>query len=132
MLSFAFDSPTGIPYNNLIFSSRTSDGSTTNGVATIGTLVLEWTRLSDLTGNTTYAELAQKAQSYLLNPQSEAGVNGEPWPGLVGTDVDIATGLFTDADGGWNGGDDSFYEYLLKMFVYDSGRFCEYRDRSVF
>src|ERR1700761_9448492 len=39
----------------------------------------------------------------------------QPWPGLVGTNVEISTGLFQDASGGWNGGDDSFYEYLIKV-----------------
>jgi len=128
-LSYAFDTPTGIPQNNLIFSSRTSDGATTNGLATIGTLVLEWTRLSDLTGNSTYAQLAEKGESYLLSPQPAA--IAEPWAGLVGTNVDIATGLFVDGNGGWNGGDDSFYEYLIKMYVYDSSRFSQYRDRWI-
>jgi len=32
---------------------------------------------------------------------------------------------------GWVGGDDSFYEYLIKMYVYDSTRFAEYRDRWI-
>lgn len=130
-LSFAFDTTSGIPYNNLIFSNDSNDGSTTNGLATIGTLILEWSRLSDLTGNTTYTELAQKAESYLLNPKSQPGVNGEPFPGLVGSNVNISTGLFVDGNGGWNGGDDSFYEYLLKAYVYDSSRFGTYKDRYV-
>ena len=68
-LSFAFDTPTGIPSNNLYLKHHRTDGSDTNGLATIGTLVLEWTHLSDLTGNDTYGELAQTGESYLLNPQ---------------------------------------------------------------
>lgn len=128
-LSYAFETQTGIPYNNLYFNNRSNDGSTTNGLATIGTLVLEWTRLSDLTGNTTYSELAQKGESYLLNPLNPKF--GEPFPGLVGTDVSIANGSFVDNSGGWNGGDDSYYEYLIKMWVYDTDRFSEYRDRWI-
>jgi mannosyl-oligosaccharide alpha-1,2-mannosidase len=73
---------------------------------------MEWTRLSDLTGNETYGALTQKAESYLLSPQP---ASSEPWPGLVGTNIDINTGEFQDASGGWNGGDDSFYEYLIKV-----------------
>jgi len=111
-MSYAFDTPSGIPYNNLIFSDRSNDGSTTNGLATTGTLVLEWTHLSDLTGNDTYGALTQKAESYLLSPQP---ATSEPWPGLVGTNIDISDGRFVDAAGGWNGGDDSFYEYLIKV-----------------
>jgi mannosyl-oligosaccharide alpha-1,2-mannosidase len=110
-LSYAFDTPSGIPSNNLLFADRSTDGST-NGLATVGTLVMEWTRLSDLTGNETYGALTQKAESYLLSPQP---ASSEPWPGLVGTNIDINTGKFVDASGGWNGGDDSFYEYLIKV-----------------
>jgi len=127
-LSYAFDTPSGIPSNNLIFSDRSTDGSSTNGLATVGTLVMEWTRLSDLTGNETYGALTQKAESYLLSPQP---ASSEPWPGLVGTNIDINTGEFTDASGGWNGGDDSFYEYLIKMYVYDPVRFSTYKDRWI-
>lgn len=76
-LAFAFDTPTGIPANGLYFNPQGTDGSTTNGLATIGTLVLEWTHLSDLTGNKTYGELAQKGESYLLAPKP---ASSEPWP----------------------------------------------------
>jgi mannosyl-oligosaccharide alpha-1,2-mannosidase len=126
-LKFAFNTSTGIPSNNLNFGNMTTDGSTTNGLATIGSLVLEWTHLSDLTGDPSYASLTQKAESYLLNPQF-APPYTQPWPGLVGTNVNIDSGLFEDASGGWVGGDDSYYEYLIKMFVYDSSRFSQYRD----
>jgi mannosyl-oligosaccharide alpha-1,2-mannosidase len=126
-LAYAFDTPSGVPQNDLIFPNST-DGPTNNGLAQIGTLVLEWTHLSDLTGNQIYAELSQKGESYLLAPQP---ASSEPWPGLVGTNVDLTTGLFQDAFGGWVGGDDSFYEYLIKMYVYDSTRFATYRDRWI-
>lgn len=127
-LAYAFDTPTGIPSNYLNLAAHTTDGATTNIIAQIGTLVMEWTRLSDLTGNDTYATLSQKGESYLLNPQP---TTSEPWPGLVGTTVDINTGQFQDAEGGWIGDDDSFYEYLLKMYVYDQSRFSDYRDRWI-
>jgi len=127
-LAFAFSTPTGIPSNNLYFNPPRTDGGTTNGLATIGTLVLEYTHLSDLTGNKTYAALSQKGESYLLNPKP---ASSEPWPGLVGMNVDINTGRFQDAFGGWVGGADSFYEYLIKMYVYDSNRFANYRDRWI-
>ncbi|TGO30274.1 hypothetical protein BPAE_0006g00130 [Botrytis paeoniae] len=127
-MAFAFDTPSGVPANNLYFNPPSTDGSTTNGIATIGSLVLEWTHLSDLTGNDTYAKLSQKGESYLLDPKPEYN---SPWPGLLGTNVDINTGLFQDASGGWVGGDDSFYEYLIKMYVYDSTRFGKYKERWI-
>lgn len=126
-LSFAFNTPSGVPSNNLYINGvQATDGSTTNGIATIGTLVLEWTRLSDLTGNPIYGKLAQQGESYLLNPSPPSEV---PYPGLLGTDVNLTTGAFVDDDGGWVGGDDSYYEYLIKMYVYDSTRFASYKDR---
>ncbi|KOS47904.1 hypothetical protein ACN38_g1160 [Penicillium nordicum] len=128
VLKFAFDTPSGVPYNNININSKGNDGSGTNGLAVTGTLVLEWTRLSDLTGDDEYAKISQKAQSYLLKPQPSSG---EPFPGLVGSNINISNGHFTDGAVSWNGGDDSFYEYLIKMYVYDPKRFASYKDRWV-
>ena len=127
-LKYAFDTPTGIPYNNLNFSTHGHDNSTTNGLATIGSLVLEWTRLSDLTGDSEYTELTKRGESYLLSPKPPSS---EPFPGLVGSEVDIATGDFVDSYISWLGGQDSFYEYLIKMYLYDPDRFASYKDRWV-
>ncbi|KAH0607684.1 uncharacterized protein H6S33_002718 [Morchella sextelata] len=126
-MSFAFNTTSGVPANNINFSTNSST-DTSNGIATIGTLVLEWTRLSDLTGDPKYATLAQKGESYLLNPKP---ASSEPFPGLIGSNVNIANGQFLDASGGWSGGTDSFYEYLIKMYVYDPTRFSTYKDRWI-
>lgn len=61
--NFAFNTPSGVPYNNLNITSKGNDCATTNGLAVTGTLVLEWTRLSGLTGDKEYAKRSQKAQS---------------------------------------------------------------------
>ncbi|KAJ9151246.1 alpha-1,2-Mannosidase [Pleurostoma richardsiae] len=127
-LKVAFTTPSGVPDNNLYFDPPRIANSTTNGIATIGTLVLEWTRLSDLTGNPEYGELAQKGESYLLDPQPALG---EPFPGLIGTNVNVSNGNFLDSSGGWTGGTDSFYEYLIKMWLYDPTRFGLYKDRWI-
>ncbi|KAI2633441.1 glycoside hydrolase family 47 protein [Xylaria nigripes] len=129
-LSVAFDTNSGIPLNDLVFNGPdgpvTLDKST-NGIAQIGTLILEWTRLSDLTGNEKYARLAARGQQYLLSVKNPEV--GEPYPGLLGTDVYVDNGTFANSNGGWNGGDDSAYEYLIKMYLYDSKRFASYKDR---
>lgn len=127
-LSIAFDTPSGIPQDTVYLNPRPSIGKDdTNSIAGFGTLVLEWTRLSDLTGNQTYAKLAQKAESYLIHP---TGVP-EAFPGLVGHNVGIKDGKFQDNSGGWSGGTDSFYEYLIKMYLYAPDEFAEYKDRWV-
>lgn len=127
-LSVAFDTPSGVPDGQIFLNpTKKNSGATSNNIAEIGTLVLEWTRLADLSGNKTYAELAQKGESYLLRP---TGVP-EAFPGLIGTFVSTQDGKFLDNQGGWNGGDDSFYEYLIKMYLYDPNTFSEYKDRWV-
>ncbi|KAI8955461.1 glycoside hydrolase family 47 protein [Xylaria longipes] len=132
LLSVGFDTPSGVPINNLIFNGPNGPvkaNDTTNGIATIGSLILEWTRLSDLTGDDKYANLTRVGEDYLLqvkNPEV-----GEPYPGLIGTNVYIKDGTFADGSGGWNGGDDSFYEYLIKMYLYDTERFAVLKDRWI-
>lgn len=125
-LSYAFETPSGVPWNNLDFSTRGHNGEGT-GLAVAGTLILEWQRLADLSGNTTYSDIVQLAESFLLNPTP---ASSEPFPGLVGTGIDVTTGKFTDARGGWTGGTDSFYEYLIKMYIYNPS-YTELRDRWI-
>jgi mannosyl-oligosaccharide alpha-1,2-mannosidase len=124
-MSYAFNTPSGVPYNLLNLTSR-GVLPEPNGLATVGTLILEWTRLSDLTGDPHYAALVARAEAYLLAPSPPSS---EPFPGLLGMHIDPATGAFLDAYGGWVGGADSFYEYLIKMYVYDPSRFAPLRDR---
>jgi mannosyl-oligosaccharide alpha-1,2-mannosidase len=127
-LSVAFDTPSGVPDPTIFLNPEPRhSGAGRNNIAEIGTLVLEWTRLSDLTGDDKYAKLVAKAESYLLNPTGSP----EAWPGLVGTFVSTEDGTFQDSNGGWSAYDDSFYEYLIKMYLYDSEAYGEYRDRWI-
>ncbi|KAF9691060.1 hypothetical protein EKO04_011004 [Ascochyta lentis] len=126
-LSYAFETPTGVPWNNLNFSTHDVFVEP-NGLATVGTLIIEWVRLSDLTGNRTYAALVERAESYLLNPSP---ASSEPFPGLLGMFISPLSGQFLDAQGGWIGGADSFYEYLLKMYIYDPARYQALLDRWI-
>lgn len=126
-MRFAFDTPTGIPANNLNFEGENYDPSQPTGLAVAGTLVLEWTRLSDMVHVLDFANLTQHAEKYLLQPTYE-NATIQPLPGLRGTNVDLSTGAFLDVNGGWGGGDDSYYEYLIKMFVYDPVHFSDYKD----
>ncbi|ATY62020.1 mannosidase MsdS [Cordyceps militaris] len=127
-LSFAFDTPSGVADGYLVLNpARRISGRSSSNLAEVGTLILEWTRLSDLTGNPVYAELAAKCEAHLLTPKGSP----EAWPGLVGTDISTADGTFLNSRGGWSGGDDSFYEYLIKMYVYDPKSYGLYRDRWI-
>ncbi|KAF7556267.1 hypothetical protein G7Z17_g1510 [Cylindrodendrum hubeiense] len=124
-LAIAFDTPSGVPDDEIIFNPRPRRlGNIDNSITCFGTLVLEWTRLSDLTGNATYAALAQRAQAHLIHPKPESF----RLPGLVGTYVKLGNGHFGDYQAGWGGGSDSYYEYLIKMYAYDPMSFAEYKD----
>lgn len=124
-LKFAFNTTSGIPHNNLDYSKKTGSDQQ-NNIAQIGTLVLEWTRLSDLTGKRVYANLTQKAESYLLNTSP---TSTEPFPGLITSWYDITTGQGIGANGGWGPLDDSYYEYLLKMYIYDPVKYAQYGEK---
>ena len=86
-LSYSFETKTGIPNNNLALNKRETDGGSTNGLATVGTLILEWQRLSDISGNETYGKLVQKAQSYLMAGKYQN--TSRLYPGLQGSYIDI-------------------------------------------
>ncbi len=53
-------------------------------------------RLSDLTDNPEYGDLAQKAESYFFDA-------AEVWPGLTGSNYSAWTGEVMDEYGGWTG-----------------------------
>ena len=127
-LAIAFETPSGVPDGEIFLNpTRRLSGRGNNSAAGIGTLVLEWTRLSDLTGDFKYANLSQTAEGYLLRPTGKA----EAFPGLIGTWISTENGQFLDSSGSWGGLMDSFYEYLIKMYLYDPRRFSVYKDRWI-
>jgi mannosyl-oligosaccharide alpha-1,2-mannosidase len=128
-LKFCFNTPSGIPISIVWIDNQThtDDARLTNGdyaagLAEVGTLVLEWQRLSDLTGDPSYGDLAQRAESYWFKGK-------EVWPGLTGGNFSVNTGEIMDDYGGWTSGNDSAYEYLIKMYVYDPIRYSNYSER---
>ena len=105
LLSPVFDSPSGLPwfYVNTVNNSASHQQPANTAVA--GTLILEWHRLSDLTGDPKYRNLADKAEAHLIHPQPKT-----LYPNLVGSTLDMDTGKFTTNDVSWKSGIDSFYE----------------------
>lgn len=97
-LSCAFDSPSGVPREWVDPALCQSDQGTQNTIAGVGTMILEFARLSDISGNQKYANLAQQAEDYLLKPQPAFG---EPYPGLLGSFVSVETGQIIDSQGSW-------------------------------
>lgn len=67
-------------------------------VAAVGTIILEFARLSDITNDNKYVKLARKAEKYLLSPKPSPG---EPYPELLGSFVSMKSGEIMDSSGSW-------------------------------
>lgn len=123
-IAYGFNTPSGIASVDVDFLTNTpvegtytisSTGVTYNSTntASAGTFLLEWYRLTDLSGNTTYRELVDRGEAPLINP------NPAPvYPGLVGTQFDTTSGEMLNFAGGWHSEVDSFLEYLIKVYHY--------------
>ncbi len=103
-----FDSPTGMPYWGVNLKTGQTSGNISNP-AEIGTLMLEFGSLSKLTGNHVYYEKAKRAVVELYSRQSDIG--------LVGEEINVETGEWTNKTCHLGGRIDSYYEYLLKSWL---------------
>lgn len=123
-IAYGFNTPSGLASVDVDFTTDTpvegtytisATGVTYNSTntASAGTFLLEWYRLTDLTGNTTYRALVDRGEAPLVNP------NPAPvYPGLVGTQFDTTSGDMLNFAGGWHSEVDSFLEYLIKTYQY--------------
>src|ERR1700686_5521108 len=102
-----FNSPTGLPYVYVNLRSGEVRDAVTNPAET-GTLLLEFGTLSKLTGETVFYEKAKRALVETCKRRSTIG--------LVGSTINVETGLWTDTDSHISGGIDSYYEYLWKCW----------------
>ncbi|KAJ9055741.1 hypothetical protein DSO57_1000599 [Entomophthora muscae] len=107
----AFNSPSGFPYYRIDFASNKPD---TNGgrviLSEIGTVQMEFTRLSIITNDPKYKEAALKVYDKLNLMQ-------KPMRGLYPVFLNVNTGLFLTNEITFGALGDSFYEYLLKMYI---------------
>lgn len=95
-----------IPYNALNFTTDRPVVDET-GLAVAGTLVLEWSKLSDYTGDSTYRAFAEKSMQRL-------GLLPAPFPGLPAQMVIPHTNQPNGTYVTWGAGSDSYFEYLIK------------------
>ncbi len=112
----AFDSPTGMPYRLVNLSTGKTRGRLSNP-AEIGTYLLEYGTLSKLTGDEVYYEKAKAAAVALYDRRSRIG--------LVGTLIDVETGVWLVRSSHVGGGIDSYYEYLLKSWLLFGDQDCK-------
>ncbi len=110
-----FDSPTGLPYKNVNLKTGKTSGAISNPAET-GTLLIEFGTLSKLTGKPVYYEKAKRALVETYNRRSTIG--------LVGTNINVETGKWTNPDSHVSAEIDSYYEYLLKCSLLFEDKDC--------
>ena len=118
-----FNSKTGMPYRYVNLQNGDIRDSI-NNPAEIGTLMLEFGMLSKLTGNPVYYDKAKHAITEVYNRRSKIG--------LVGTQINVETGEWTNNDSHISGMIDSYYEYLIKAYLlFDDEEFKAMYDESI-
>jgi mannosidase alpha-like ER degradation enhancer 2 len=103
-----FESPTGIPYRYVNLKTGKVRGEITNP-AESGTLLIEFGTLSKLTGKPVFFDKAKRALVETYNRRSPLG--------LIGTNINVETGKWTNTDSHISAEIDSYYEYLLKCGI---------------
>ncbi len=111
-----FNSKTGMPYRYVNLKTGEVKGKDSNP-AEIGSCLLEFGTLSQLTGNPVYFDKAKKALVALYDRRSKIG--------LVGSSINVETGEWTDTESHISGGIDSYYEYLLKSWKLFGDKDCK-------
>lgn len=104
----AFNTPTGMPYRYVhLQTGKTRDFI--NNPAEIGTLLLEFGKLSKLTGNSRYYNAVKKAIMFVYKKRSKLD--------LVGEQINVLTGKWNSSATHISGYIDSYYEYLYKGWL---------------
>lgn len=110
-----FDSPTGMPYMYVNLKTGKTRGALSNP-AEIGTLLIEFGTLGYETRKPVYFDKAKRALMELYKRRSPIG--------LVGSEINVETGEWTDPESHISGGIDSYYEYLLKCALLFGDKDC--------
>jgi mannosidase alpha-like ER degradation enhancer 2 len=103
----AFNTVTGMPCRYVHLQTGALRDSI-NNPAEIGTLMLEFGKLSMLTGDKKYYSVAKKAMMEVYKRRSKIG--------LVGLQINVINGNWTNTESAIGAYIDSYYEYLFKSW----------------
>ncbi|KNG52142.1 glycoside hydrolase family 47 protein [Stemphylium lycopersici] len=125
-LAPAYDTPTGMPWPRVDFTTEQGEPHPSFilhddpakreydhpaiGPARTGSSILENRVLTRLTGDAIYVQNSTRAWAPLVWSNWKT-----PWAGMVDAPIDIMTGEPVGRERHWDGGHDSYYEYLVKM-----------------
>ena len=126
MLYTAFDTPNRMPVCRWHWKQSAGGGSLEAAEMTLlaefGSLSLEFTRLSQLTGDMKYFDAVQRIAEHMQSSQKTTRI-----PGLWPTVVNAKKPAFEYNHFTWGGMADSTYEYLPKEYLLLGGRKVQYR-----
>lgn len=111
----AFNTKTGMPYRYVNLQTGAVRDSL-NNPAEIGTCLLEFCKLTELTGDSTYYKVAKKAVFAVYNRRSSID--------LVGTIIDVNTGEWKNTECQIGARLDSYFEYLYKNWLLTGDKDC--------
>ena len=111
----AFNTKTGMPYRYVNLKTGALRDSL-NNPAEIGTCLLEFCKLTQLTGDSTYYKIAKKAVFAVYERRS--GID------LVGTIIDVNTGEWKKTECQIGARLDSYFEYLYKNWLLTGDKDC--------
>ncbi|XP_075228835.1 ER degradation enhancer, mannosidase alpha-like 2 isoform X2 [Lycorma delicatula] len=110
----AFNTSTGIPHARVNLrhglKSQKLEWSRETCTACAGTMVLEMAALSRLTGEPVFEEKAHRAMDELWRLRHRSS-------DLMGTVLNVHSGVWVRRDSGVGAGIDSYYEYCLKAYI---------------
>jgi mannosyl-oligosaccharide alpha-1,2-mannosidase len=128
-LYMAFDTPNRLPTHWLNYN-KASNGETTGDVsisgAASGSLCVEFTRLSQITGNDKYYDATERVKRFFHERQNHTEA-----PGLWPWDMNFRQGTIDDGFFTFGAGADSQYEYLPKMHALLGGLDPEYVQMTI-
>ncbi|PFH61820.1 hypothetical protein XA68_16154 [Ophiocordyceps unilateralis] len=128
MLYAAFDTPNRLPTRWLDQARARSGQQKADAnmpTAAAGSLCLELTRLTQLTGDARYYDAGERVKQFFRRAQTDTKVPGL-WPRVVDLRDETADGdVFT-----LGAGADSLYEYLPKMYALLGGLDAQYEDMA--
>lgn len=104
-----FESPTGMPYRLVNLRTGEVKGEITNPCE-VGSMLLEYGMLSKLTGKPEYYEKCKRGVQAVFDRRA-------PKTGLVGTNINVETGEWTNPEAHIGACIDAYYEYLLKGWL---------------
>ena len=117
-LLIVFDTPTHLPVPNIdMVSGRPSTwgwAPRSTFLAHAGSLAPELMTLAQYSNNFAIRKASDRILEFFFNKKSYHGL----WP----TRIDFSTGLFANLDVSFDAYCDSFYEYLLKLYIMTDGQ----------